>query len=119
MSGFKCGENGDILIEQNKFSIVTKVDEVKQNLRQNLKTFLGEWFLNTGLGVPYFEDIFIKNPNAISIEAAFKNAILGTIGVRELIQFDLNLDSSRRELSYTFRAVVLDEVIDFSEVVRV
>jgi len=119
MSGFKCAEDGDILIEQNKFSIVSGPDEIVQNLRQNIRTFFGEWFLNQSLGVPYFQDIFIKNPNPISIEAAFKNVILGTIGVRELIDFDLNLDSAQRELSYTFSALIYDKIIDFSEVVAI
>lgn len=119
MSGFKCDESGDILIAQNKFSIVTGVDEVIQNIRQRLRTFLGEWFLNIGLGVPYFEDIFIKQPNALSIEAAFKNEILKTTGVRELIEFDFTLDETNRTLEYTFSALVLDEIIDFSEVVSI
>lgn len=117
MSGFKCAEDGDIFIGENKFHIVTGVEEVIQNLRQNLRTFFGEWFLNQGLGVPYFQDVFIKNPSPVSIEAAFKNAILNTIGVRELIEFDLNLDSAHRELSYTFSVLIYDEIIDFSEVV--
>ena len=108
--------DGDITVDSNNLAFANGSDEVQQLLRQRLRTFLGEWFLDTTIGVPYFQEIFKKNPNPIAIEAAFKNEILNTPGVLELAEFELDIDSALRQLTVTARMVVTDDIIDFSEV---
>ena len=109
-------EDGDIDVTSNDLSFVTGSDEVKQLLRQRLRMFLGEWFLDTTKGIPYFQSILKKNPNPVSIDSAFKNEILETPGILELFEFELNVDASLRKLTLDFRAVSTDGIIDFSEV---
>jgi len=116
MTDIAQDEFGDILVTNNKLTFVTGSAEVVQLLRQRLRTFLGEWFLDTTIGVPYFEEIFKKNPNPVSIDAAFKNVILNTPGLLELSEFELDVDAATRTLTVTLRAVVTDGIIDFSEV---
>lgn len=119
MSSLKQAANGDIVIADNQFSFVTGVDEVVQLLRHRLRTFLGEWFLDNTIGVPYFQDIFKKRPNPIAIEAGLKNEILSTPGVLELLKFDIDVDPTTRKMTVDASILVSDEIIDFSEVLGI
>jgi len=102
--------NGDLVLNFG-------ADAVKQHIGQRLKMFSGEWFLNLSEGVPYYQDILVKNPNPDIIDGIFKNVILSTPGVDELLTFNLNYDAALRTLSLDFSARVLDTVIDFENLV--
>lgn len=75
---------------------------VAQRLKVSLQTFLGEWFLNTDVGVPYFEAIFGKVFNKNSVDLILQNKILEDPGVIEIISFDSSIDNQRRTYSMTF-----------------
>lgn len=90
--------NGDIEFKNNKFSLTSHLsdEEIAQSVKQELKTFLNEWFLDLSLGLPYMQIIFVKGTPAEVIEAALKDKIIRTVGVATLNRFDdLDLDSSR------------------------
>lgn len=106
--------NDDLAFENNNLVMVNGADEVAQNLRNELRFFAGEWFLDTDLGVPFFEDVFKKNPDPAIIDAIFKNKILNTAGVIELLEYNLELNGRKLELSFKARAV--DGIINFNEV---
>ena len=106
--------NDDLAFENNNLVMVNGADEVAQNLRNELRFFAGEWFLDTDLGVPFFEDVFKKNPDPAIIDAIFKNKILNTTGVIELLEYNLELNGRKLELSFKARAV--DGIINFNEV---
>ena len=104
MSQLAQDDNGDLLITNNKFSLVDGQQEVRQRLIQNLKTFLEEWFLDVNIGLPYLQLIFVKGTPANLIEDYFKNEIINTVGVTELKSFDpLNLVTATRELEVNFQ----------------
>jgi len=104
MSDILKTSNGDIAITNNSLTLVTGPDDVKQRLGQRLRTFYGEWFLNTDRGVTWIKDIMIKNPNITMVEGILKRQINNTPGVLELIKFDLTYDSSAREMMLNFTA---------------
>jgi len=108
---------GDIKIVGGDLSLLTGIDAVEQHLKQRLKTFYGEWFLNKAIGVPYFEQVFVKNFNANILDSVFKKIIIETPGVIQLLEFALEIDSSAREFFLTFKASVAEGVIDFSEAI--
>jgi len=108
---------GDILIENGDLSLLTGFDAIEQHLKQRLKTFYGEWFLNKKVGVPYFEQVFVKNYNANILDSVFKKIIIETPGIIQLLEFSLEIDSSTRELFLTFKASAVEGVIDFSEAI--
>ena len=108
---------GDILIENGDLSLLTGFDAIEQHLKQRLKTFYGEWFLNKKVGVPYFEQVFVKNYNANILDSVFKKIIIETPGIIQLLEFSLEIDSSDRELYLTFKASCVEGVIDFSEAI--
>lgn len=99
---FKLDDNNDLVIENNNLLLIDGADLVKQILKERLQTFLGEWFLDTDLGVPYFQDILKKGVNLKTISNVFKNEILGTPGVIELEKFNLDFTEGNRRLSLDF-----------------
>jgi len=83
-------------------SFVEEVDYVVQKLKIRLQFFLGEWFLDTSVGTPYFQEIFIKNPDVAAIESIFRAIILETNEVNELLSFVSDYDNSLRKFSLVF-----------------
>lgn len=54
---------------------------IAQRIRSRLLFFSGEWFLDTRLGMPYFDQILIKNPRLPVVSAIFRKAVRTTPGV--------------------------------------
>ena len=109
--------NNDLAIVGNNFSLTQNEsdEEIRQRLIQNLQTFLGEWFLDTSIGVPYLQLIFRKAVPTILIESAFKDMITATRGVIALLRFDpLDLDSENRTLRVNFSVRTLNSAIDLA-----
>jgi hypothetical protein len=118
MSDLKTDDTtGDLVFENGDIALVSGADAVKQAIRQELRFFAGEWFLDLDYGVPYYKDVFIKNPNPQILEGVFTDKILNTPGVLELMEFNLDYDPASRRLSCSFLARGFDGMIDFSEVV--
>lgn len=80
----------------------TTIDYVVQKIRIKLRTFLGEWYLDTSIGIPYFQ-IIEKNSNLRLLEALAKQKILEVDGVSELLSFDLEYTASIRRIRIKFR----------------
>lgn len=98
-------ENNDLKIVDNNFllSVDNSDQEIEQRIRQNLQFFLGEWFLDTTIGIPYFQMVFVKGVAPSLIEAVFKDAILETPGVSSLVEFrPIEYESSTRQLTVDF-----------------
>lgn len=95
--------NGDFI--GTDLSLVVDTEEIAQRLRQNLKFFFGEWFLDTRQGIPYYEQILKKNPNPVVVDSIFKSVIAKTDGVLELTEFSLDV-SAERTLTLQFKAKI-------------
>lgn len=81
---------GDIYLANNRAEWITGVAARVQCLRSRLSFFLGEWFLNTLEGVPYYEHILgVKNPNLGLIKAIFRGVIKTTPGYAGVESLDL------------------------------
>ena len=53
-------------------------------IKKKLSTFLGEWFLSVGSGVPYIQFLTQKQKNFPAFESILINQILSVEGVRTL-----------------------------------
>lgn len=103
----------DIKVLNGNVSWTSGVESIIQHLKIRLKTFKGEWFLDTALGVSYFDDVFKKNPDLTILNAVFTKIILDTPGVLSLQTLSFDLDSNR-QLSIDFSAITADGIIDYS-----
>lgn len=80
------------------------VDCIAQQLRVRFQFFKGEWFLDTRQGIPYFENVLIKNPSSGILETIFRRTILDTPGILSLESFRMDLDRPTRRLTVDFVA---------------
>ena len=116
MSQFKQTDDGDHAIENNKWVLVNENEEIRQRNIQNLKTFLGEWFLDLTIGVPYFQIIFNKLASVGQKGAAFKDEILKTKGNLRLNEFKpLDLNSASRKLTVEYKVETTSGPLAFNE----
>lgn len=83
------------------------IEETAQRLTTKIRHFLGEWFLDTTLGFPYYRDVLVKNPDLAAIKALYQDLITDDEGVESLVALDLALDGQTRVLSVTFAAVLV------------
>ena len=113
MASIAIDSTNDVVIENNDLKLITGVDGVAQVLRQRLRVFRGEWFLDTREGLPYFEEVLKKNPNPVTVDSLFKNEILNSPGIIELQSFLLEING--RELSLKFTALTEFGILLFDE----
>ena len=94
MKDLQLDEYGDLFFDTDgNMNIVDGIDEVKQRLHTRLLRFLGEWYLNITLGVPYIQEILIKNPSQAAVINNIKQTILKTEEVTSITAFELLLDT--------------------------
>lgn len=84
--------------------LVDGAARVAQQVRITLLAFLGEWFLDTSFGVPYFDQVLVKTPDRAAIEAVFRARILDVPDVSRVVRLALGIDRERRVLSVEFEA---------------
>lgn len=93
---------GDIDVSQQDLHQTSGMQAVIQGVSIRLKFFMGEWFADLSVGVPYFQQVLVKNPNINVLTSVFRTIILGTPGVNSLSSLSLDYNASARTLSVTF-----------------
>lgn len=94
----------DLTIEGFDLQLVTGVDRVAQQIKIRFLFFLGEWFLNVSLGVPYYRDILVKAPNRAVVEGLLREVIITTPNVVAVQDLTFDYDNVTRKLDVRFRA---------------
>ncbi len=97
------------------FGLANGLDRVAQQVRIRLKFFLGEWFLDTSRGIPYFEQVLKKTPDLHLITSLFKTEILTTPDVSALLSFDTEYKPLARSFRVAFRAETRFGELKFDE----
>lgn len=99
--------NGDLVLTGDK-------EGIKQNVLQRLRMFFSEWFMDLSLGIPYYQQILVKNPDQGGIDALFVNAIINTPGITALTNYSFALDRATRVLSISFKALTTDGPVSYN-----
>lgn len=93
----------DLIFESGDFKITrVESESLVQRLKIKLSTWSGEWFLDTTLGVPYFETIFKKGTAKETIDNIFKVRIVSEPEVEALLSFESSIDKTFRIYSLVF-----------------
>jgi len=112
---------GDIVITNGDIVFVEDIEALLQRLRIKFKTFLGEFFPNINIGLPYLKEddegrqILGKQVDPADVEDIFKDKILETNGIISLKQFRFELDSKTRIATLNFEAESIFGKVKFSE----
>lgn len=99
----KLDTTGDLAIENDSFVLVDGVDAIVQDLTIRFQFFQGEWFLDTRLGMPYYQKILGEKPRLNIMKNIFRKAILLTPGILSLTDLDIVYDGASRLLSVSFQ----------------
>lgn len=107
----------DLSTDATDLLLVDQADAIRQHLAQRLKTFMGEWFLDLRVGIPYLQQVMVKSPDPVVLDTVFKTEIINTPGIVELLEFDLRIDAGTRVLQLAFKALAdTGAIITYNEV---
>lgn len=95
---------GDLDLTGGDLNIVDGVDAIAQHVRIRLRTFLGEWFLDQRIGVPYYQQILVKNPATNTVRRILQEVVATTPGIVSVDDFSTDYDGPTRVLSVRFTA---------------
>jgi hypothetical protein len=99
---FALGPDDDLLLSGGDLVPVSGVEGIASDLRSRLQTFIGECFLDVGLGIPWLQKVLGRKPSPGELSAIFREAILGTPGVATVDSLDTS--TAGRTLSIRFKA---------------
>ena len=111
---FTFDGSGDMFLDASGQLAVTQTfeDLVADRLRTRLRTFLGENFLDRESGVPYFEEILIKNPDETRVRNLLLAAASSVEGVDQVLSFNAEFDAASRTFSVNFKVVAGGVVVE-------
>lgn len=113
MIDLKLDKNGDLALSDSGDISVT--DSIIQAVRIRLLWFFGEWRLSPTMGFPYFEHLFVKNPNETKLRHLIRETVLQVDGVADVSEIVFQIDRKMRQ-STIFLTVKTDEDIFREEV---
>ncbi len=112
MSCFAQTIDGDLDISSGNLRIERNADQCSAiKLTNRFKLCLAEWFLDRRVGIPYFQVVFVKNPDLQGIAQLFKRIILQTPNMAEVLQETVNFIPSSRDLISDFKIQTLSGAI--------
>lgn len=95
---------GDLDLSSGTIELVDGVDAIGQQVAIRLQFFLGEWFLDERIGLPYFEEIIGQKLRKNIVDEIFKDTILTVPGIAKFEAFSLLFDGITRTLTISFTA---------------
>ena len=101
-------EDGDIML----------TDSVRQAVNVRLLWFFAENRFFPDYGVPYFEEVLIKNPSRDRIRALIRTECLSVDGVNDVTNVDIRIDGKTRVAKITYTLIVGIERYDEEVVVK-
>lgn len=94
----------DLAIENNDIILTEGAERIAQQILITLRFWYGEWFLDRTDGVPYLEQILVKNPNLNHIRQILSEKILSVNGVVSLDALNLDYNPRLRTLLVDYAA---------------
>jgi hypothetical protein len=101
----------DILLDRNGDIAISETGDisVKHSVRQEVKIFLRwffeEWRFNPDVGVPYFEDVFVKNPNTQMIARIVRSEAMKADGAKDVRDVSVSVDRKTRSAAIKFTLI--------------
>ena len=102
-------ETGDLALTDR--GDIQLTSSVRQKIDIKLKWFAGEWRWNEDVGLPYYDDIFVKEPNLEQIEDNLTEAIFEIDEIVDVDGISIEIDSKNRKATVSFTAYTDEETI--------
>lgn len=95
---------GKFILSGGDFTFTQDLNAIRQAVQIRLQTIRGEWFLDQGHGIPWFDRVLVKSPNLRAIEAVFRKEIEGVPGVLAVTSLVSSFDRAARTLAIAWTA---------------
>lgn len=109
-------DDGDIAVATDGTQRWTAsiAEETSQRLRNKYQLFLGEWFLDTREGVPYYREVLGKKPiNMPAVTAMLRKIATDDPAVESILEFTAEFDGPTRKLTVTIMVqLITGDVLD-------
>ena len=99
--------DGDLKIDE--WGDISITDSVRQAVRVRLQWFFSEWRFAPQYGVPYFEEILIKNPNDRRVRAIIRDETLTVDEVLDAKNITVTLNRLTRQATIALDIVTTEE----------
>ena len=96
--------DGDLDLTTGKMLMIEDEQAITQKLSIGLRIFIGEFFADQDVGLPYYEKILVKNPKLGVLQSVFKKAILSCEGVTSVENMRTQFFADERRLAISFYA---------------
>lgn len=96
--------------EVGNLVMVHDADAVAEHVMQRVKTYEGEWFLDTSAGIPWLQDIIANGYDPALGEALIKAEVHDTKGVLDIEEFNVSFNNSIRVV--TFQTIGVTTIYD-------
>lgn len=102
MIDLKLDSDGDL--ELTSIGDIQSTDSIVQAVRIRLLWFFREWRLVPDFGFPYYEYLFVKNPNQTKLRHLIRETVLAVDGVRDVLEINFTVHERERtaEIGLTF-----------------
>lgn len=91
---------------------------VEQDWKIRMWTFKGEWFADQRIGVPYFQNILVKNPDLTLIGSIFRRVALSTTGIAAVLDLTMGFERVSRNLTVAIEVRLEDGIAGPDETFR-
>lgn len=114
---------GDLLLDEGGDLVLTSdanpkgTHAIGQAIVQALKTYAAEVFVDTTLGIPYYQQLLGQKAPASTWDAVLQSVVLTTPGVTQLTSWKSTPDYARRTLSISFSATTTSGIVDYADTV--
>lgn len=107
----------DLLVQDGDLVMNSGTTAIQQHILQRLRVFAGEWFLDNTIGIPFFQEFFVKNPDQSKVDAILQSVISQTPGVQALTRYNFSVDTASRQIKVSFSAQTTTGTVNYNGLV--
>ena len=107
MIDIQLDRNGDIAVSEAGDIALT--ESIRQAVLIRLRWIYSEWRLGPEMGFPWFEEIFVKNPNTAKIRQLIRSEIMKVEGVTAATVTIASYDRAKRTATFAYTCSVGSE----------
>lgn len=105
--------NGHILLTTNGLSLVNdRALLVAQRLSVRLRTYLGEWFLDTTMGIDWFADVLLKNVSKQTVDSILQNELIKDRFVVKIKTFSSSVVNRNYICSFSVEIEGMERIVE-------
>ncbi|MCM1059091.1 MAG: hypothetical protein NC452_02230 [Eubacterium sp.] len=103
-------KNGDIHL--SPAGDISTTESVRQAILIRLRWIFAEWRLGPEYGFPWFEEVFVKNPNTEKIRLLIRDKIMSVTNVKEADVSKVVFDKAKRTATVKYSCKIGEEIFE-------